>query len=636
MDYAFTKIHNPEKVDDWSGIVWYNGVTDIPLDSPICGWQHELCQPDKTDNRLTVILLPTILGCFALGMIVVTVIVVKRYRYETTLKEIGDIKVSWEKLIIVDPATNVDASMQSLVQPTSAHIGDLKLVFYNDTIIVVESLGNNALNIKDRNVLVDLKNMRMLAHDNINPFIGICTEAPNVCYLMLYASRGSLQDIIADENMSLSMDFKISFILDIACGMWYIHQSPIETHGHLTSAKCVIDNRWACKITGHGLSRIKQLCGQMNTQDNNPAKLMWTAPERLNTDISNLLSPGETKKCDVFSFSIIAQEIFLKDLPYAANSPEIEAAIIVDKVKNMECPPYRPVIPTDACNEKWRKFIQDCWSDNPQQRPTFNDILYTINSIHRHKNMDLVDNMVKRLERYTSTLEERVAQRSLELQDEKHKVNILLKELLPPSVAQSLTLGHQVAPETFDNVTIFFSDIVGFTSISAEASPLEIVAMLNSMYTMFDDLAQNYDVYKVATIGDAYMVASGVPIRNGDRHATEICAMSLALLGSIKDFPIPHLPGEHLSMRIGIYSGPCVAGVAGIKMPRYLLFGDTVDIAARMESSGKAMKVQIGDTTVRLIRNDQQFQLQLRGQIEMKGTFKVETYWLETSSDCQP
>ncbi|CAG2179283.1 unnamed protein product [Oppiella nova] len=148
--------------------------------------------------------------------------------------------------------------------------------------------------------------------------------------------------------------------------------------------------------------------------------------------------------------------------------------------------------------------------------------------------------------------------------------------MLPPSVADSLRRGQSVEAESFDAVTVFFSDIVGFTKLSSQSTPLQITEFLNDLFTLFDATLESYDVYKIETIGDAYMVVSGLPIRNEDRHASEIASMALNLLDEIKNFKIRHMPNEKFMMRIGVHSGPVCAGVVGIKMPRYCLFGKSI------------------------------------------------------------
>ncbi|XP_064597588.1 uncharacterized protein LOC135464045 [Liolophura sinensis] len=229
-----------------------------------------------------------------------------------------------------------------------------------------------------------------------------------------------------------------------------------------------------------------------------------------------------------------------------------------------------------------------------------------------------------------------LADRTKALKKEQKRTNSLLYQMLPKSVAEQLKKNEQVTAETFEEVTIFFSDIVGFTSLSARCSPVQVVNMLNSLYTLFDDRIDQYDVYKVETIGDAYMVTSGLPRRNGKRHAAEIGSMALDLVDNITSIEIPHLPGTHFKLRVGLHTGPVVAGIVGYKMPRYCLFGESVTIASRMESLGEAMKIHVSQPTFDVLRELGGFELELRENdvivrdralaVSLKGNLR--TFWL--------
>ena len=152
--------------------------------------------------------------------------------------------------------------------------------------------------------------------------------------------------------------------------------------------------------------------------------------------------------------------------------------------------------------------------------------------------------------------------------------------------------GKIPEPESFESVSIFLCDIVAFTSLASESTAHQIVDLLNTLYNLFDMRLENYDVYKVETIGDAYMVASGVPEHN-DHHAGEIAKMALDLLAKVVTFEVQHKPGYRLRLRMGIHSGTCVAGVVGTKIPHYSVFGETVEIAGIMEATGEPMKIQV-------------------------------------------
>ncbi|XP_023931943.1 uncharacterized protein LOC106164476 [Lingula anatina] len=190
-----------------------------------------------------------------------------------------------------------------------------------------------------------------------------------------------------------------------------------------------------------------------------------------------------------------------------------------------------------------------------------------------------------------------LAQKTKALNKEKKRGEWLLHRMLPRTVAEQLRRQEPVAPEVYKDVSVFFSDIVGFTEISSTSSPIQVVIMLNNLYRTFDDRIEKYDVYKVETIGDAYMVASGVPERNEGRHSSEIATMALDLLDVISQLEIPHMPEQTFRVRIGIHTGAVVSGIVGAKMPRYCLFGDTVSIASRMESLGRPSRVHISQPT---------------------------------------
>ncbi len=607
------KLYKPEVVGDWSGLKWYSNGTKVPRDSPICGWNNELCLEDKNETLTLVLMISNVV--VLLVVIICIMFARNRYRYETALKEVKRVIVKWN-----DVSTQHVKLLDNFSDISNKREDDE--LMYMGMHVVCYPLDERGVDIQNRDILVELKNMRELKFENISPFVAICNDTPNVCLLMELPTRGTLKNIL-QRSSNLDWELKVSIINDLACGMSYLHLSPVGIHGRLSSNVCLLDSRWTTTVSGYGFSasriHISQLPGE---------QLLWTAPEMLRNMTNNTSNVDNLRKADVYSFGIIGQEIILQSLPYNMDILDIHPQTIVDHVTQGTTPPFRPHIPDKSCRQEWPEdLLIRCWQEDPNARPDFKGILGTIYENTKGRSISVVDRMIHRLEKYTNTLEKRVIDRANELQEEKYKVEVILRELLPTSVAEELACGNKVEPEAFDCVTVFFSDIVGFTSIAAECSAIEIVQMLNNMYTMFDDIAHQFDVYKVATIGDAYVVASGVPVRNGDNHATEICNMALGLVKAVQEIPVPHVINTYLSMRVGIHSGTCVAAVVGVKMPHYLLFGDTVDIAARLESSGQAMKIHVSSPTVNLLHGSNSFHIETAEEIIFKDKENLQTFW---------
>ena len=438
-----------------------------------------------------------------------------------------------------------------------------------------------------------------------------------------FCSKGQLNDILQNDKYRLDNVFKFSIAIDVASGMEFLHSRNI-IHGNLKSSSCLIDPRWNVKISyweRQHLSSVqediesKQLTPIDEIQKDHWARQnFWTAPECLNT--SSMQTLNAAKSSDYYSFAIVLQEIFTREDPYDECTGIVSPwNIIIDVVHKS----LRPVFTVDTPNDV-RSILSDAWHKDPDERPNFKSLIKRLKSANPSKK-GVLDCMMDTLEEYVLNLEEKIEERTEALNVAMTNMTTLLHKMLPPTVADKLSNGQQVDPEYYDSVTIFFSDIVGFTSLSASSTPIEIVNFLNDLYTCFDSIIDKHQVYKVETIGDAYMVISGLPIRNGIDHVRQIALMALEIRQSTDDFIIRHRPSDKLRLRAGVHSGPVVAGVVGLKMPRYCLFGDTVNTASRMESTSEAMKIQLSEDASDLLAQIGGFVLKPRGVLNVKVSF---------------
>jgi adenylate cyclase len=209
------------------------------------------------------------------------------------------------------------------------------------------------------------------------------------------------------------------------------------------------------------------------------------------------------------------------------------------------------------------------------------------------------------------------------LDDEHARSERLLRNVLPDRIAERLKDGPIALADRFEDVTVLFADIVGFTPLSATLAPERVVELLNQVFTRFDELAARHQVEKIKTIGDAYMVVAGLPEPRTD-HAEAAAQLALDLGVAIAD--LSRSTGHTLQIRIGLCSGPAVAGVIGLQKFAYDLWGDTVNTAARMESHGAPGEIHVTESTWRLLR--ERYTFVDRGMIDVKGKGLMRTYFL--------
>uniref|UniRef100_A0A8C5DRB1 Guanylyl cyclase C n=1 Tax=Gouania willdenowi TaxID=441366 RepID=A0A8C5DRB1_GOUWI len=432
---------------------------------------------------------------------------------------------------------------------------------------------------------------------NLTKFYGTVKFDYGVFGVFELCQRGSLRYILNDrisypDETFMDMEFKISVMYDIAKGMAYLHSSNIQVHGRLKSTNCVVDNRMVVKITDFGCHTLLR-----------PGKDVWTAPEHLRKD-------GVSQKGDI----ITRRPPFYSQ--YCSNNAE--------KLYRVQYPSanvFRPDLYCEGISDREIELcilIKNCWDEDPERRPDFKKIELLLgkifSNIHNQATETYMDNLIRRLQMYSRTLENLVEERTVLYKVERDRADQLNFMLLPGPVVRSLKETGRVEPELFEEVTIYFSDIVGFTTLCHHSTPMEVVDMLNDIYKHFDSILDHHDVYKVETIGDAYMVASGLPRRNGNRHAVDIAHMALDNPDICWDFELQHLPGIPLWIRIGMHSGPCAAGVVGNKMPRYCLF---------------PLRIHVSQSTIKILqRTDCKFEYEKRGETYLKGKGKEMTYWL--------
>jgi guanylate cyclase len=210
-----------------------------------------------------------------------------------------------------------------------------------------------------------------------------------------------------------------------------------------------------------------------------------------------------------------------------------------------------------------------------------------------------------------------------ELRVEQDRAETLLLNILPRSIADKLKADTSTIADQFAAASILFADVVDFTPLSDRLQPAEVVGILDDLFTHFDLLAERYDVEKIKTIGDCYMVAAGVPTPRAD-HARVMALMALDMRDAMRSQDaVGHLG---LEIRIGINSGPVVAGVIGRKRFLYDLWGDAVNMASRMESHGTPGRIQVTQATYQLLCDE--FELERRGTVPIKGKGDVETWYL--------
>ncbi|CDO41085.1 Receptor-type guanylate cyclase gcy-17 [Caenorhabditis elegans] len=625
----FEQLYSDEVMDVWNG-------RQRPKAKPTCGFTGTQCPPDFVRDYLVIVIIIVMFLIFAVSAAVGAVFYAIRQKRKEIERQDELWHVEASHLKPISKKSKSEASQRSFASGPStstkltveSRTETTRFIFYiyqNEVVAANKHDFRPQLTDVERS---ELRQMRSLDHDNLNKFIGLCLNSQQLLSIWRYCSRGSLADVISRSSMQMDSFFMLSLIRDIANGLGFIHTSMLHFHGYLSSRSCLIDDRWQVKISDFGLNEVRGM-DKLSTEN-----MLWWAPEVLRG------LEQRSKEADIYSFGIICSEVITRSSAFDLENRKEKPEEIIYQLKKGGFNAIRPSLLTDEAleiNPALVHLIRDCWTEKPSERPPIDQVRSLLRGMNDGKKGNLMDHVFNMLETYASTLEEEVNERTKELVEEQKKSDVLLYRMLPKTVAEKLKAGISIEPETFELVTIFFSDVVQFTTLASKCTPLQVVQLLNDLYTIFDSIIEQNDVYKVETIGDGYLCVSGLPHRNGHDHIKHIARMSLAFLSSLAEFRVAHMPSERINLRIGINCGSVVAGVVGLTMPRYCLFGDAVNTASRMESNGKPGRIHVSSEANHLLTHVVGgFRTEERGEVIIKGKGVMNTYWLLGENDSVP
>lgn len=423
----------------------------------------------------------------------------------------------------------------------------------------------------------EIRLLMKLRHPNIVTIMGVSKDISGNDYVLVMErmSRGSLIDCITNPTSHMDQETMLGIMKDIAAGMAYLHNlKPAVMHNDLRAANILVDENFQAKISDFGLSGRQKFISSSS-------RWPWTAPEIFGG------SPHSVKT-DVYSFGVLLIEMYTR-----CKLTVSDMKLVIPK----EAPPFAVLL------------IRQCLHPNPSKRPTFAQIQEQI----------LAEN--GKLRRSASMVPAR---------------NVMCAHL-PAKMAEEIKNGISPSSTSYKCLTLLMTDIVGYTALSERLGGESITQMLNQFYHKLDHLVTKYDLYKIETIGDAYFVVGGMLKENDRDHCARTMAFAEEAIQAAKETSIPsgdpEAPDMNISIRIGVHSGPCVGAVVGSLNPKFSLYGDTVNVVSRIETTGKADMIHVSSQAAELLKRqdeDMTSCLHYRGATKLKGKGIMQTYFFRS------
>ncbi|XP_055355070.1 atrial natriuretic peptide receptor 1-like [Paramacrobiotus metropolitanus] len=601
-------------------LVWGSSNASFPPpNEPLCGYlkQRPPCMPG--DNRFTYVLSISLVCSFGAITVLGCAVFVKRKADNQLLRD------PWWQVYLEAPDQRVVSRLSLLAAQGRKPRYSLESNALRDPTTSSPSFNNAILlgSFKNKPVM-GWKVLNKMDSINICQFFGLAITASTtgvycISAVMESPSRGALPDVF-DSSVSRDPTMQSSLVLDYIEAVQYVHSSSLQYHGRISVLTCWVDKHFTLKLAHLGSEKIRHNLCQANRDlttnlcQNVIGESVYWSPPGTTASADN----KSQQMVDIFSSGLViydiltAGNIFAKIIAAAQDSPSFPE--VLDLCLDA------PDIPD---------ILRLCLSADPLQRPDAARLRREMVQINpllapNKKKTTLFDKIYKRLERYAMELEGQVATRTWELKEEMEKCDAIISQFLPKSVAKQLRAGEKVSAEIFESVTVLFADLYGFADFIKSSSPEMTISLIAATEAFIDRLSTECEVYKVEAVMDSFMVASGLPERIGKNHIQRMAGFVIKLMEAKHQSTFL----LNLQFKIGMHSGPCAAGLMGLKRPRYCLFGDTINMASRMCSHGLPGHIHLSPHSQALLENFRQFAVESRGLQAIKGKDTMTTYWL--------
>jgi serine/threonine protein kinase/ABC-type phosphate transport system substrate-binding protein len=475
-----------------------------------------------------------------------------------------------------------------------------------------------------------LKIKNKISHPNVVRFFGITSIDDEKYFIGEFCRKGSLADLLQDNRITMTNDYKLALALDICSGMLFLHAQHF-VHGNLKASVCFVDNKWTVKVGDWEFLRLLTLeNGKENaayvteniysytfSKQTITCKDFWVAPEILRANYRCFHTP----QSDVYSFAILLQEIYSQEEPY---SEHLGTSSVEEILHGIRTSNLRPKIQLDI-PVSIRQVMEIAWTDNPSSRPSFEQILKLLKR-NNPLRKTVMDSVIQSMEEYTQHLEECVEEKTTELENSKKQLDTMMASIIPSQIANALSNGESLDQREIKTLGVICLEVMSRDEEYKDLNSTEKLKKLSSVCSYIDLLVEKYSAFRYCSTGTSFTIVLGVGDPNTDVNeiANKTAHMCVDILcrEHLEDSDCTPDDLRMLQLSIGAHVGSTASGIVETDTPQFVLLSDLPEIVRSLSRSCDPSKIHITQEMRSMLLSQNIF------SIERSGLLIVKVYWL--------